>query len=548
MAEKYTIGVDFGTLSGRAVLCRVSDGAVLFEKEVPYAHGTFTECLPDGTPVPVGSALQDPEDYINSLIGSVSYVADEGAKAGIAANQIAGLGIDITCSVVAVEKDGMPVVMTHPEFRNHPQAYLKLWKHHGAEEESVALTNLLAEKDPEMLARYGGKVTSESFMPKVLETYRRDREVYDATDRFLDLGDWLCQLMTGTENRSLPLLCFKALYRPETGFSQCVLDAFPCLKEAVGTKLRGPIVRLCETFGCLTPEMAEKMHLCAGIPIATPGYDGHWASPATGVKDETSAALSLGTSSALIVFSRKKQDVRGVCSMAWEGILPGLYAYAMGQTGFGDSLAWVMRTLMPASVQQEADGRGISIHQLMTEKAAMLLPGESGLLFLDWFNGAKPMGDMSLSGLMLGMTLQTRPEEIYLAALECLAFGVRSMLDECNKAGICPRRMYLAGGIAYKNPFFVQLICDITGLELIGTDPLPTPAVGSAMHGAVVAGLYDTLGDATDAMNCANDVRYTPNAQRHDAYEPLYREYITLRDEFAANGIMHRLRDGKIKK
>ena len=540
MSERYTIGVDFGTQSARAAVISAADGAVISTRECAYAHGVWTDTLPTGEKLPANYALQHPQDYLDALFYSVSSAV---AQSGVDPQGIAGLAMDFTCTLIPLGKNGVPLCFDK-RFARRPHAWIKLWKHHGAQLEAEELTRLFEKEDPEILAMYGGRISSESFFAKLLEVFHEDRVVFDAADRFVEVGDWLSQYLTGTENRSLSMAAFKAFYREGVGYPPCLLEKEPEIKAAVGTKLRGRFLPPASVFGRLTQAAAEKLGVPAGIPVATPMFDGHAALPASGIRDESAALLSLGTSSCVILAYPDFRAVKGVCSIARDGILPGYYAYASGQAGFGDTLAWFASQCVPAQVENSAGRNQISIHEELSIRAEKLRPGESGLLALDWWNGSKALADTSLSGLMLGMTLQTKPEEMYLALLESLAFGLRYILERYRDAGIVPKALCLGGGIAYKNPFLVQLISDVTRMPLIGTKPLATPAVGMAMTAAVAAGAYETLFDAVERMNCISGVSYTPREERSRAYDPLYTEYLALSRYFSAgeNGVMRRLR------
>lgn len=547
MKQTYTIGVDFGTQSARAVLCRVSDGQVLSQSEHPYAHGVMTQALPDGTPLPPDYALQHPQDFLTALQHTVHGVLE---KADIDRAAVIAMGLDFTCSTpLPVDRAGTPLCFD-PAFAGNPHAYIKLWKHHAAQKEAAALSDIMRQHDPHLLACVGGKLSPEAFFPKLWQVLNEAPEVFDAADRYLEVGDWLTQQLTGNENLALALAAHKAQYRAECGYPVALLQiADARLAAAIGTKVRGKIIGIGQISGYLTPQSAQWLGLPAGIVIVAPHPDAMASLPALGVTDAGEAVVAAGTSSAMLLCQPDVRAVEGVTSIMRDNVLPDLYGYASGQAAFGDMLGWYVANGVPADIAQAAHANGISVHEELSRRAARLKPGESGLLALDWWNGNRScLADMRLSGLLLGLTLQTRPEEIYRALMEGLSFGLRSIIDAHERAGFAIHTLRVNGGISYKNPVFMQILCDILQRPLLISQPLPTPAVGMAILSAYAAGAkaggYDTLAQAAAHMSCLSDVRYTPNTQNAPVYDALYREFITLHDYFGRgqNDVMKHLR------
>ena len=545
MKQTYTIGVDFGTQSARAVLCRVSDGAVLSESECPYAHCVMSDRLPCGTPLPPDYALQHPQDFLDALHATVHGVL---AKADINRADIIGMGMDFTCSTpLPVDKAGTPLCFD-PRFERNPHAYIKLWKHHAAQWEAARLTELMREHDPELLPCVGGRLSPEAFFPKVWQVLREAPDVFDAADRFLEVGDWLTQRLTGNENLARSLATHKAQYREGVGYPPLLRYADPRLAGMIGAKVRGKLIDIGAVSGYLTQQRAAWLGLPAGIVVTAPHPDAMASLPALGITGP--AALAAGTSSAMILCYSQFLPVEGTTSITLDNTLPGLYGYASGQAAFGDLLGWFVSRCAPEEVLRAAQDAHISAHEELSRRAARLRPGESGLICLDWWNGNRScLADMRLSGMLLGMTLQTRPEEIYRALMEGLGFGLRCIIDAHERAGVPIRALHVSGGISYKNPLFMQLLSNIIQRPLYISKPLPTPAVGMAILSACAAGTqkggYDQLDEAAARMSCLSDIRYQPDASQAAAYDALYQEYIALHDYFGrgANDVMKRLRD-----
>lgn len=547
MKQTYTIGVDFGTQSARAVLCRVSDGAVLSESECPYAHGVMSDRLPCGTPLPPDYALQHPQDFLDALHATVHGVLDQ---SDINRADVIGMGMDFTCSTpMPVDQHGEPLCFD-PRFERNPHAYIKLWKHHAAQWEAARLTELMREHDPELLPCVGGRLSPEAFFPKVWQVLREAPDVFDATDRFLEVGDWLTQRLTGNENLARSLATHKAQYREGVGYPPLLQYADPRLAGMIGAKVRGKLIDIGAVSGYLTARQAAWLGLPAGIVVTAPHPDAMASLPALGITGPGPAALAAGTSSAMILCYSQFLPVEGTTSIMLDNTLPGLYGYASGQAAFGDLLGWFVSRCAPEEVLRAAQDAHISAHEELSRRAALLHPGESGLICLDWWNGNRScLADMRLSGMLLGMTLQTRPEEIYRALMEGLGFGLRCIIDSHERAGVPIRALHVSGGISYKTPLFMQLLSNIIQRPLYISKPLPTPAVGMAILSACAAGTqkggYDQLDEASARMSCLSDIRYQPDASQAAAYDALYQEYIALHDYFGrgANDVMKRLRD-----
>lgn len=543
--KKYTIGIDFGTLSGRAVLVRVADGAVMAESALAYPHGVMDEALPNGTPLPPKFALQHPQDYLDVLYTTLSDVI---RQSGVSPEEIGGVGVDFTsCTVIPVKADGTPLCFL-PEFENEKHAYVKLWKHHGAQAQADRILSLAKERGETWPSLYGDRISSEWMFPKILEVLEEAPHVYEAADRFIEAGDWIVWMLTGHEARSASVSGFKSFWG-ETGcrLSEDFLTALhPGLAGIIGTKIPREVYQNGTSTGFVCESAQKKTGLAPETAVAPTVLDAHVAFPALGLSKVGQMLLVIGTSGVNIVMADSEVSVPGICGVAPHGIMPGHFGYDSGQCAIGDIFDWFVKNCAPASYTDAAKAEGISIHAYLREKAARLRPGESGLIALDWWNGNRSViNDSSLSGMILGLTLRTKPEEIYRALLEACAYGTRKIIESFEECGVAVTELFACGGIAIKDPLMMQIYADVTGRPIRVAANTQAAAVGAAIFGASAAGLFPSLYDAAAAMGRVREDAYTPDSDARAAYDRLYREYEILHDYFGrgANEVMHRLRE-----
>ncbi len=550
MAGPYVIGIDFGTLSGRAVIVDVTNGAELATAVHPYAHGVIDEKLPDsGIPLEPDWALQDPNDYLEVLKNAVPQAL---AASGVSPEEVIGIGVDFTsCTMLPVTADGAPLC-NFPQWRDQPHAWVKLWKHHAAQPEADQINAIAREQGFEdLLARYGGKVNSEWFLPKAWQILDEAPQVYEAADRIIEAGDWIVWQMTGVETRNACAAGYKGMWSKKDGFPPpAFLRALdPGLEHLVDEKMSHDILPLGARAGGLTAAAAAWMGLPPGTAVAVAVIDAHAAVPAATVSGPERMVIIMGTSNCHMVVSDEEIILPGISGVVADGILPGLYGYEAGQACVGDHFAWFVENATPASYQQEAEDRGMSVYDLLEEKAAQLRPGESGLLALDWWNGNRSvLVDADLTGMMVGLTLSTRAEEIFRALIEATAFGTRMIIETFIENGIPVREIVATGGLPDQNRLLMQIYADVTGLPLHVAASGQTSALGAAMHGAVAAGAaaggYDSLTEAAARMAGLRDERYLPISENQAIYQKLYEEYRILHDYFGRgdNDVMKRLK------
>jgi len=550
-SKKYAIGVDFGTESGRAVLVEVATGREVATSVYTYENRVIDEFLPvEGDPVRLEPewALQDPQDYLRTFQNTIPAVLKESQIDPV---DVIGVGIDFTaCTMMPVKKDGTPLCVI-PELRRNPHAWVKLWKHHAAQPEADQINATARQMGEAWLDRYGGKISSEWFFAKTLQILHEAPEIYQAADRLLEAADWVVWQLTGVESRNTCTAGYKAIWSKRQGFPDkkyfAALD--PRLENVIDEKMTRIITPIGDRAGSLTPQAAGWTGLQPGIAVAIANVDAHVSVPAATVTEAGRMVMIMGTSICHMVLSKEEHIVPGMCGYVEDGILPGFFGYEAGQSCVGDHFAWFVENCVPAAYQQEAEARGVNIHALLEEKAARLRPGESGLLALDWWNGNRSvLVDVDLSGLLLGATLATKAEEIYRALIEATAYGTRVIIDAFEHYGVPINELVACGGLPEKNKLLMQIYSDVTGREMKVTASQQTPALGSAMFGAVAAGQaaggYDSIYEAVQHMARLKDEVYKPIPENSKAYDKLFAEYLRLHDYFGRgeNNVMKTLK------
>ena len=547
----YVIGVDFGTLSARAIVVDTSDGHTLGEGVCAYAHGVMDAALPDGTPLPGSDwALADPQDYWAALSTAVRGAA---RTSGVAKADIRALAIAATaCTLMPVDAFLTPLCAL-PAFRDHPHAYAKLWKHHRAQPYADRMTEAARQMALPQLADYGGRISSEWAVPKVMEVLAEDEVVYRAADRFMQFSDWLTARLVGdgdVQNGSIA--AYKAMASREALPPDAYFDAVGTkAREIIHHKLRGRRIRAGRPAGMLTPEGAQALDLCPGTVIAMAHTDAHAAALGVGAAEPGDYVYILGTSTCGHLLAKETVDVPGVTGRVPNGLVEGCTCYSAGQACAGDMLDWFIRQGVPAALTEEAAARGLSPHQLLERKAAPLPPGGDGLLALDWWNGNRStLVDAQLSGLVVGLTMDTRPEAIYRALLESIAFGHREILENFRRCGLEARSVVLCGGIVHKNALLMQIMADVLDRPVALSAEAQATALGAAMCAASALGVsgggWATLPEAIRRMRAPYLRTVTPRPEHRARYAELYALYHQLYHYFGREQahIMHCLRQG----
>ena len=540
--SKYVVGIDYGTLSGRCVLVDVNSGEEVAESVLNYAHAVMDEQLPNGDKLPSDYALQHPEDYLDVMRTTVRNVLD---KANVTADDVVGLGIDFTaCTLLPIDEEGTPLCMKDG-YKDNKHSYVKLWKHHAAKPEAGEINELAAKRREPWLSTYGGKISCEWALPKILQVLREAPEIYDDTYRFIEAADWLSLMLTGEETHSAPFAGYKGLWNAETGYpsNDFMIELDPRLDGIVGTKLSESVLGMDKIAGYVNENGAELTGLMVGTPVALPMIDAHAAMPALNITDDGDLMLIVGTSAGHILNSKDIKSVEGIGGYVKDGVIPGLYTYDAGQAAVGDIFDWFVKNCVPAHYVEEAKGKGVNIHKLLREKASQLNVGQSGLLALDWWNGNRSiLVNSNLSGLILGMTLATKPEEIYRALIEATAYGLKVIVEQYENSGIKIKSICAAGGIAQKDEMMMQIYADVLDREIRIAGSTQAGALGSAIYASVAAGVYADVKAAAKKLSKPDVKVYKPINKNANTYKLLYREYKILHDYFGKeNKVMERI-------
>jgi L-ribulokinase len=543
----YTIGLDYGTNSVRCLIVDVTNGDEIGSCVYEYETGEAGIIL---DPADHNLARQNPAEYVKGIEVTVKAAIAEAKKTAgdFEASRIIGIGVDTTGSTpLPVDKAGMPLSMSD-EFKDNPNAHAWLWKDHTGHAEAAEITELAQKEHPEYLARCGGTYSSEWFFSKILHCLRTDPKVFDAAYTWVEHADWLPAILTGNQAPDRLKRCrcaagHKAMFNdnwggyPDAKFLSKLDPKLGKLRETLSEKTYTVDVEA----GKLTEEWAQKLGLPTGIPVAVGAFDAHLGAVGSGIAPGKLVKI-IGTSTCDMLVSesgRELADIPGICGIVDGSILPGYFGLEAGQSAVGDIFNWFINYIQPG-------GKEAGSHEALTEKAAKLKPGQSGLLALDWNNGNRTvLVDQRLTGLLVGQTLHTRPEEIYRALIEATAFGALTIINRFEEYGVKVSEVINCGGVAEKNPLLMQIYADVTGREMQISRSAQSCALGAAIAGAVVAGKesggYDFFPDAQAAICGIKDITYKPISENHKVYQQLYVLYKQLHDAFGVQDCSSRL-------
>ena len=543
----YCIGIDFGTLSARALLVDARTGRELSSGVCDYPHGVMESALPSGEKLGFGWALQDPADYLFALEKSVALALRDAPGC---AGDVIGIGIDATaCTLLPVTKDGTPLC-SFPEYAGVPHAYAKLWQHNAPQRYADRMTELAARRREPWLFRCGGRVDAQWAVPKLWQALEEAPDVYEAADAWIEAGDWLVWKLCGRKARSASTAGYKALHSKQSGYpSEDYFAALhPGLASVMRDKLSGDVLPVGSKAGELLADMAKRLGLSPGIAVAVSLIDAHACMMGCGITSPGTMLYIAGTSGCHLVLGEDERPVPGICGVVEDGMMPGLFGYEAGQSCVGDAYAWLTERLAPESYAKAAREQGISLHSYLTGLAQRQKPGQSGLLALDFWRGNRSiLSDSDLSGLILGLTPASRVEDIYRAMLEATAFGTRVIIENYREHGVRVERFAATGGISRKNPLLMQILADVCGMPVEIAAATQSGALGSAIFAAAAAGSmhggWDSAEEAASHMAPGCEMVYHPISEHSAVYDRLYSEYRHLYDYFGRgeNDVMKRL-------
>ncbi len=548
MSGSYTMGLDFGTNSVRALIVDVATGREIATAVWDYRRGEAGVVLDPNDP---HLARQDPADYVEGVQACIRDTLRLAApQKGFSPEQVIGIGVDTTGSTpLPVDEAGEPLAFKE-EFARNPNALAWLWKDHTGHAEAEEVTEAASRLRPHYLAKCGGKYSSEWFWSKALHCLRVAPDVFDAAYTWVEMADWIPALLTGTQSphvlkRGICAAGHKAMFNPSW-------DGYP--DEEFVASLDGRLARLRRTLpnraynvadsaGGLTRQWAAKLGLPSGTPVAMGAFDAHLGGVGSGIRPGMLVKI-VGTSTCDMMVSpldSELADIPGLCGIVPESILPGYFGLEAGQSAVGDIYNWFVNSMAPG-------GKATGSHEALTEGARQLKPGQSGLLGLDWHNGNRTvLVDQRLTGLLLGMTLHTTPAEVYRSLIESTAFGARVIMERFEEYGLKVGRVLNCGGISVKNPLVMQIHADVMGRTMEVSRSEQTCALGAAMAGAVVAGKkaggHGSFDEAIEAMTGVREQRYAPDPEAHRVYERLYPLYRRLHDVFGTRGCRDNLYD-----
>lgn len=533
MSASYTLGLDYGTNSVRTLIVNTANGREVASAVWGYEHGAAGVILGRDPNL----ARQHPADYVQGAEVTIKKALAAARKAvrGFRPEQVVGIGVDTTGSTpLPVDAQGQPLAF-QKKFARNPAAMAWLWKDHTGVAEAAEITDKARQMRPQYLAKCGGTYSSEWFFSKILRCRRAAPEVFDAAYTWVECADWVPAMLTGTEapDKLTVGVCaagHKAMYNDDWGGypdAEFLGQLDPKLGELRG-RLRPKAFAIDKSVGGLTEAWARRTGLPAGLPVAVGAFDAHLGGVGSGIAPGTLVKI-IGTSTCdmmVVPVGQPLADVPGLCGIVNGSILPGYYGLEAGQSAVGDIFNWFVNYLQPG-------GKKPGSHEALTQGAARLEPGESGLLALDWNNGNRTiLVDQRLSGLLLGQTLYTTPAEIYRALIEATAFGALTIINRFEEYGVKVEQIVNCGGIAEKNPLVMQIYADVTGRPMKVSRSAQTCALGAAIAGAVVAGAHPDYAAAQQAMTGLKPRVFRPNPKAHGVYQRLYPLYRKLHDAF----------------
>ncbi len=547
---KYSIGIDFGTKSARAILLEVGTRKIVAGAEEVYPNDVLESQLPSGTKLGVDWALQFGGDYYSVLTTCIKKLIN---TSGVNPVSIIGIGVDTTsCTMLPLNKHFEPL-NEDKAFMDNPHSYVKMWKHHAAQRYANDLNRLAAQENMSLLKRYGGKISSEWMIPKIMQIVEEAPEVYEAAKCFAEIGDWLVYKLSGNLVKSNVTVGYKSLWNALDGYpsEEFFARLHPKLRNVIADKLPAPIQYIGTSAGNLTESAAQDTGLTRHTAVAVAHTDACVVPAAIGLSKAGQMVMSIGTSICHLLLGNEAKIVPGICGVVQDGTIPGFISYEAGQASVGDVFNWFFQTCISAEFLEDARAKAIDVHQLLEERAQAIHPGESGLVALDWFNGNRSiLVDIDLMGIIVGLTIHTTPEEIYRALIEATAFGTRKIIETFEEYGVPVTEIYACGGIPEKSPLIVQIFADVCKKEIKVSKLPQASAYASAIYGAIAAGAsqggYNTVAEAVSEMANQNTTNYLPIKNNSLIYDELFQMYSEMHDYFGKTSkVMKQLKNIK---
>ena len=547
-SEKYTIGIDYGSLSARAVLMRVSDGVAVASCVYEYPNAVLSDKLPSGRQLPPDWALQVPSDYREALGATIPEILK---LSGVSPEQVIGLGLDVTSTtMLPTTAEGLPLCEL-PQYASEPHAYIKMWKHHGAARQAERMQRLAESGNVPWLSRFGGYISAEHYLPKAAQIADEAPELFEDCGRLIEVGDWLVWQLTGKESRGYCTAAFKTYYSLEKGdVDAAFLEKVSPRLFKLHEKLPSNVVMAGDAVGGLSAEGARLTGLLEGTPVSAAAVDAHVTAIGSKTTEAGAVLLIIGTSTCIIMQGSEYREVRGLNGVVPNGITSGMNAYEGGQAAVGDLFAWFCKNMVPQAYFDEAAERDMDIQQYLSRKASEKRPGESGLVALDWINGVRSvLMDFELSSLICGITLETRPEDIYRAFIEATAFGAWKTVKAIIESGVKVERIYASGGIPLKNELLMQIYADVFGMDIHVIEEPYSASLGSAILGLAASengGGFENVAALCEGYRREAKLIYRPVEKNTEVYRQLFEIYDELYEQYGKyNDTMKKLRSLK---
>lgn len=539
--SKYTIGIDFGKTGCRALLLDVDNGSEVACASAEYYNGIMMNNFFNGVPLPENWAIADPQDYIDVIVETVSELAEK-----VDISDIVGVGLAFSsCCILPVKADGTPLCAL-PEFKNNPHAYIKVTRHRSAGDQAERIDSM-AKAFKEAWVNIGQNSDSpEWLLPKILEIVEESPNIYQAADYFIEATDWLVWQLSGNPVRNAFSASFKAQVGEGTTPSKEFLKALdPMLENLYQTKLNIPVVSPVTCAGGLTRNMAARMGIKPGTAVAVGGVDVLACLPALNVCKSGGLVGIMGNSSIFVTLSEKCVEPMGIARGVKGSIIPGYYTYKSNLHCVGDNYAWFLNNFLTPEYHKGAKSEGRNLHSYIAQRMMKMNPGENGIICINWMKGTVcPVNDKELSSVFIGMDINTRPEHLYRAIIEGMAFDTRMVIEEYAVNDIYIDSFYGVGTIAERNPFITQLYADILNMPVRVAGSPKSPALGAGIIAATISGEYGSIDEAAQAMGMLKNVVYLPDVKASAVYDSLYMEYKRLRNYFSVEkpSIMHNLK------